>query len=186
MKRILIVDDNISILKQISSHLNGYEVLLAKSGMSALEICGKEKPDLILLDIEMPGMNGFDVIVRLKQNPSTEKIPVIFLTASDDSALEVKALKLGARDFITKPVEKNILIHRVELHLRFTSYQVQIEQRVASLSDSIAISLAEIIECRDEDTGSHVVRTSKYVEIMGNEMISQGLFRQNLLPINCR
>jgi CheY-like chemotaxis protein len=93
MKRILVVDDNLSILKQISAHLSGeYEVSLAKSGLLALQICTKEKPDLILLDVEMPDMDGFDVISRLKQNPYLNRIPVIFLTASHSYEVEIRAL----------------------------------------------------------------------------------------------
>ncbi|MCL2127114.1 MAG: response regulator [Treponema sp.] len=183
MKRILVVDDNISILKQISAHLAGeYEVSLAKSGMLALQICAKEKPDLILLDIEMPDMDGFDVISRLKKNPYLDRIPVIFLTANHSAEIEIKALESGARDFIVKPVEKSILLHRIELHLRFVSYQIQTEQNVSALSDSIASSFADMIECRDENTGGHVIRTSKYVEILGIELINQGVFSEELNP----
>ena len=181
MKRILVVDDNISILKQISAHLcDDYDVSLAKSGSLAMQICVTEKPDLILLDIEMPDMNGFDVISIIKQNPYLEKIPVIFLTASRDVSTEIKALESGARDFITKPAERNILLHRIELHLRFASYQAQTEQHVAALSDSFAVSFAEMIECRDENTGGHVVRTSRYVEVLGKAMIDKGLFPDEL------
>jgi putative two-component system response regulator len=181
MKRILVVDDNLSILKQISAHLAGeYEVSLAKSGLLALQICIKEKPDLILLDIEMPDMDGFDVLTRLKENPYLDRIPVIILTANHSAETEIKALELGARDFIMKPVEKSILIHRIELHLRFISYQVQTEQNVMALSDSIATSFAEMIEYRDENTGGHVLRTSKYVEMLGAELMSRGLFTDEL------
>ncbi len=181
MKRILVVDDNLSILKQISAHLSGeYEVSLAKSGLLALQICTKEKPDLILLDVEMPDMDGFDVITRLKQNPYLNRIPVIFLTASHSHEVEIKALELGARDFIMKPAEKSILLHRIELHLRFASYQLQTEEKVTALSDNIAISFAEMIECRDENTGGHVVRTSKYVDILGKNLINNGAFPDEL------
>jgi putative two-component system response regulator len=187
MKQILVVDDNISILKQISAQLGGdYEVSLAKSGPLALQICMREKPDLILLDIEMPGMDGFEVISRLKQNPYLDRIPVIFLTASHDSAVEVRALESGARDFITKPAERSILLHRIELHLRFSSYQTQTEQTVTDLSDSIAASFAELIECRDENTGGHVVRTSKYFDILGRELVRRGAFEGQLMPPELR
>jgi putative two-component system response regulator len=181
MKRILVVDDNIAILKQISAYLaDKYDVTLAKSGMSALQICIKEKPDLILLDVEMPDMNGFDAIVRIKQNPYLDRIPVIFLTANRSHEVEIKALELGARDFITKPAEKSILLHRIELHLRFISYQTQTEQNVMAFSDSVALSFAEMIECRDENTGGHVARTSKYVKMLGEELMSRGLFPDEL------
>jgi putative two-component system response regulator len=187
MERVLIVDDNLAILKQISTYLaDDYEVSLAKSGSLALQICGQEKPDLILLDIEMPDMDGFDVMLRLKQNPYLDRIPVIFLTANHSAEIEIQALESGARDFIVKPVEKSILLHRIELHLRFVSYQAQTEQTVMKLSDSIATSFAEMIECRDENTGGHVVRTSKYVEVLGRELMSRGLFSDELSPAELR
>ena len=187
MKQILVVDDNLSVLKQIAAHLAGaYEVSVAKSGLLALQICMKEKPDLILLDIEMPELNGFDVIARLKQNPYLDRIPVIFLTASHDTEIEVKALETGARDFITKPVEKSILLHRIALHLRITSWQAQTETTVTALSDSIATSFAELIECRDENTGGHVVRSSKHVELLGQELIRNGQFAEALTPPELR
>ena len=183
MNKILVVDDDLSTLKQIASQISGnYEVSLAKSGMLALQICAKEKPDLILLDIEMPDMDGFDVIARIKANPYLGGIPVVFLTANHDVETEIRALESGARDFITKPVDKSILLHRIELHLRFAAYQAQTEQKVMALSDSIATSFAEMIECRDENTGGHVVRTSKYVELLGKEMINRGLFPDELSP----
>jgi putative two-component system response regulator len=183
MKQILVVDDNLAILKQIAAHLAAdYEVSLAKSGELALDICMKEKPDLILLDIEMPGMNGFDVIARLRQNPYLDRIPVIFLTANHDAVTEIKALESGARDFIAKPVEKSILLHRIELHLHLLSFQAKTEETVTSLSDSIATSFAELIECRDENTGGHVVRSSRHVELLGRELIKNGFFAGELTP----
>jgi putative two-component system response regulator len=184
MKRILIVDDNLATLKQIGALLsNEYGVSLAKSGALALKICVQEPPDLILLDVEMPEMDGFETIARLKKNPYLESIPVIFLTGNRDAETEVKALASGARDYITKPVEKIILTHRIELHLKFSEYQAQLENKVRELSDSIAVSFAEIIECRDENTGGHVVRTSRYVDMLGKDLIRRGLFSDELNPV---
>jgi putative two-component system response regulator len=183
MQRILVVDDNLAILKQISSYLSDdYEVSLAKSGPLALQICVKEKPDLILLDVEMSDMDGFGVMFQLKENPYLDRIPVIFLTANHSVEVEIRALESGARDFIMKPVERSILLHRIKLHLRFVSFQAQTEQTVMALSDSIATSFAEMIECRDENTGGHVIRTSRYVDILGKELIKQGLFPDELTP----
>jgi putative two-component system response regulator len=178
-----VVDDNLAILKQISSFLaDDYQVLLAKSGPLALQICIREKPDVILLDVEMPEMDGFDVLTQLKTNPYLNRIPVIFLTAHHDAEAETRALESGARDFITKPVEKRILLHRIELHLKLASYQAHTEQTVMSLSDNIAISFAEAIECRDENTGGHVIRTSKYVDVLGNKLIEDGVFPDDINP----
>jgi putative two-component system response regulator len=181
MKKILVVDDNLTSLKQIGAQLaESYEVSLAKSGALALQICKQEKPDLILLDIEMPEMDGFETIKRLKLNRYLGSIPVIFLTGNHDTETEVRGLQSGARDFITKPVEKSILIHRIELHLRFSSYQAHLENTVATLSDSVAHSFAELIECRDENTGEHVARTSRYVGMLGRRLMEKGLFSDEL------
>ena len=181
MKKVLIVDDNIATLKQIGALLaDDYSVSLAKSGALALKICITERPDLILLDVEMPELNGFETIERLKKNPYLESIPVIFLTGNRDADTEIKALESGARDYITKPVEKTILIHRIELHLGFAEYQAQLENKVKALSDSIAVSFAEVIECRDANTGGHVVRTSAYVKMLGMNLIEKGIFPDEL------
>ncbi|MDR1649716.1 MAG: response regulator [Synergistaceae bacterium] len=180
-KEILIVDDNTASLKQIGAHLMGsYNFSMAKSGEQALRICETERPDLILLDIEMPNMDGFEVIKRLKLNPMLESIPVIFLTGSRDVETEAKGLQTGARDFIKKPVEKNILIHRISLHLRISSYQAYLADSVMRLTEGFALSIANLIECRDENTGGHVQRTSQYVEILGKRLLSEGLFVEEL------
>jgi putative two-component system response regulator len=181
MREILIVDDNISYLIHIGSQLSDdYHVLLAKSGEQALHICAHERPDLILLDVEMPGMNGFETIEKLQKNPALAHIPAIFLTADHDASTEAKALKSGARDFITKPVGKKVLLHRIELHLRISSYQSHLSATVKEMTDNIAASFAELIECRDENTGGHVIRTSKYVELLGEQLLEKGFFVDEL------
>jgi putative two-component system response regulator len=185
VKKILVVDDNISSLKQIGAQLGeSYEVSLAKSGALALQICMQEKPDLILLDIEMPGMDGFETLKRFRLNRYLGSIPVIFLTGNHDTETEVRALQSGARDFITKPVEKDILFHRIKLHLGFSAYQAHLENTVANLSESVALSFAELIECRDENTGEHVVRTSKYVGMLGRRLIEKGIFVEELTSMD--
>jgi putative two-component system response regulator len=181
--KILVVDDNLSSLKQIGAQLGeNYDISLAKSGALALQICMQEKPDLILLDVEMPDMDGFETLKRLRLNRYLGSIPVIFLTGNHDADTEVRGLQSGARDFITKPVEKRILLHRIGLHLRFASYQSQLETTVAKMSDSVALAFAELIECRDENTGEHVARTSRYVGMLGRRLIETGLFVDELTP----
>jgi putative two-component system response regulator len=185
MHKILVVDDNLTSLKQIGAQLaESYDVSLAKSGPLALQICKQEKPDLILLDIEMPEMDGFETIKRLRMNRYLGSIPVIFLTGNHDTETEVRGLQSGARDFITKPVEKSILIHRIELHMRFAAYQAHLEKTAAKLSDSVALSFAELIECRDENTGEHVARTSRYVGMLGRRLMEKGLFPEELTPMD--
>jgi putative two-component system response regulator len=180
-KQILVVDDNLASLKQIGAQLEThYEVSLAKSGALALKICGREKPDLILLDVEMPEMSGFETIARLKEDPDLRPIPVIFLTGNRDAATEIRALESGAMDFIAKPAHKDILFHRLELHLQFAAYQNSLEQTVKELEESIVTSFAELIECKDDNAGTHVLRTGKYVEILGRKLFEEGTFGDGL------
>lgn len=181
MKTVMVVDDNLVNLKYIESQLSGqYQMILAKSGEQALAICSREKPDLILLDIEMPGMDGFETIARINRDISLRYIPVIFLTAHRDTATEIMGLKSGAVDFITKPFEKSILIHRLELHLLYSEYQRRLENTVKELSDSLSASFSELIECRDAGTGGHIVRTSRYVGLLSRELQRRGLFKNEL------
>jgi putative two-component system response regulator len=124
--RIVVIDDNIAALKNIRMHLEDtYKVFLAKSGSQALQICIEQVPDLILLDIEMPRMDGFETLSRIKGNVILNRIPVIFLTSNLNMASKVQALESGAADFITKPFERNILQHRIGLHLELARYQMK-------------------------------------------------------------
>jgi putative two-component system response regulator len=171
------VDDNLSSLKQIGAQLTPrYEIFLAKSGPLALQICKQEKPDLILLDIEMPEMDGFETIKRLKEDPELNPIPVIFLTGNRDMETEIRALQSGAMDFIIKPANKDILLNRLELHLQFSAYQTSLEHSVMELENSIVASFAELIECKDYNVGGHVLRTGKYAELIGKELLAAGTF----------
>jgi putative two-component system response regulator len=155
-------------------------VALAKSGAQALQICLNERPDLILLDIQMPEMDGFETIAKIKENITMRNIPVIFLTASHDPATEVKALESGAVDFVTKPIEKSILLHRIELHLQMADYRLSLENTVKNLEDGLITSFSDLIECRDGNTGGHVMRTSRYVELLGQELRREGMFAEEL------
>jgi putative two-component system response regulator len=182
-KQILVVDDNISNLKYISAQLSDvYQVIMAKSGDQALKIAERQVPDLVLLDIDMPEMDGFETLKKMQENPDIPKLPVIFLSANNDPRTEVKALSVGAMDFIAKPFEKSILTHRLELHLKFHQYQSQLENTVRELEDSIVTSFSELIEARDENTGGHVKRTSAYVELLGKTLLAWGTFGDALGP----
>jgi putative two-component system response regulator len=180
-KQILVVDDNLASLKQIGAQLaSHYEVSLAKSGALALQICRQERPDLILLDVEMPEMDGFQTIARLKEDPDLNPIPVIFLTGNRDTETEIRALESGAMDFIAKPANKDILFHRLELHLQFAAYQSSLENTVHELENSIVTSFAELVECKDDNAGTHVLRTGRYVEILGRELLAAQTFAGEL------
>lgn len=115
MKHILMVDDNTTNLKVAASVLQPfYEVSMAKSGKQALTFLKKNRPDLILLDIRMPEMDGYETLERIKLDPNLGDIPVIFLTADTELTSEVKGLKMGALDFITKPFEEAVMLSRIE------------------------------------------------------------------------
>jgi putative two-component system response regulator len=175
------VDDNLTDLKQINLQLAGeHRATLAKSGAQALQICEKERPDLILLDIEMPEMNGFETIARLKGNARLCQIPVIFLTSSNDTATQLRALQSGAVDFITKPVERSILLHRINLYLRFFEYQSNLEDTVKALEDCIVAAFSNIVESRGGNSGGHVARTSQYMTILCRELQNRGVFDDEL------
>ena len=181
MKSILVVDDNIASLRQINAQLSErYEVFLAKSGELALQISAGEKPDLILMDVEMPGMDGFETIRCLKNDPRLKQIPVIFLSGNYDTATEVKCLGSGAMDFIVKPANTDILRHRIDLHLEFSAYQLHLERMVKELEDNIGISFAELVECKDYNIAGHVMRTSGYAELLANELYKTEIFKGEL------
>jgi putative two-component system response regulator len=181
MKKILIVDDNLLTLKQLEAHLSQrYEVILAKSGKLAIEICKTVVPDLILLDVKMPEMDGFETLKKFQENPDLEFVPVLFLTGSNDTMTEIKCLELGAMDFITKPANRSILLHRIELHLQFSSYQTNPADIVKDLENSIAMSLAELIEYRTGYTGRHGENVGMFTMILGKELLRRKTFGEDL------
>lgn len=120
--RVLVVDDNLLNLKLIEKSLakEGYDIYCAQDGPAAREIAMDKLPDLILLDIEMPGENGFDVIARLKEDPRTHPIPVIFLTGISEVDSKLKGFDLGAVDYITKPFHPLEVLARVRIHLKLS------------------------------------------------------------------
>ncbi len=119
-KSILVVDDDIALLKMAEALLKDcYLVSLAKSGNQALQFFSKSiVPDLILLDIDMPDMDGYETIKRLHQNPDAVDIPIIFLTGLTQAEAELRGLKAGAADYITKPFDREVLLARLEMHLK--------------------------------------------------------------------
>src|SRR5690242_2768979 len=116
---ILIVDDNPVNIQIVGEHLRdgGYDISVATSGIKAVAIAAKSNPDLILLDIMMPDMDGYDVCRQLKANPETQEIPIIFLTAKIDEADIVKGFSLGAVDYVSKPFRSEELMARVATQL---------------------------------------------------------------------
>ena len=168
---ILLVDDNPTNLQVLFQTLNGQgcKLLIAKNGETALSIAQKAHPDLILLDIMMPDIDGFEVCQRLKSNPETQDIPVIFLSALDDTKDKVKGLQLGAVDYVAKPFQADEVIARVNTHLtihrlkREVEYQKQqLEHELEVVSDLQRRLLPKTITCIDGLDLAVFYQTSRY------------------------
>ena len=127
--KILIVDDEKSNLRLLSELIgNEADIMLAKSGQQALEKANKAQPDVILLDVVMPDMDGFEVLLKLKNNPATRLIPVIFITGLTDVKFEEKGLALGASDYIIKPIHEQLVKARIKLHLQLVKQRSLLEK----------------------------------------------------------
>jgi DNA-binding response OmpR family regulator len=133
---LLIVDDTPQNLRLISDFLaeQGFELMLARSGAQALEKVRMEAPDLVLLDLRMPGMDGFEVCRQLKADPETSDLPVIFMTAVDDTAHKVEGFALGAVDYITKPIQREELLARIRHHLQLHRLQMELSAQSEDLA----------------------------------------------------
>ena len=178
LKRVLIVDDvpeNIDVLKDILS--DNYHVQIAKSGKIALDIVNRSLPDIILLDIMMPEMNGFEVCERLKASPKTQDIPVIFLTAVTDAQHEQKGFSVGCVDFITKPITPLTTLSRVAAHLKLAEIHLRnkelIKRRTKELDDALRSAvgmIAEVGQLNDTDTGIHMWRMADYSAALAKKL----------------
>lgn len=130
-KKILVIDDSMLTLRLMQDILKStYEVIISQSGEEGIQLTLEHDPDLVLLDIEMSGVDGFQVLRTLKENPKTEPIPVIFLTSHMDSAYEEKGFMEGAVDYIVKPYNINIVKARVKTHVTLYNYRRQIERQL--------------------------------------------------------
>jgi putative two-component system response regulator len=179
---VLVVDDTPDNLMLIADLLrNRYRVKAANSGEKALRLLqGDALPDLILLDIMMPGLSGYDVAKQLKRAPRTRNIPIIFLTAMAAAEDEIRGLGLGAADYITKPIIPPVLLARVETQIKvkaaadflrdqndFLEQEVQRRTReVTAIQDVTIHAMASLAETRDNETGNHIRRTQHYVKLM--------------------
>ena len=192
-QKILIVDDderNVRLMEAILK-VEGYAIRLAFSGEEALKSIEEEPPDLILLDVMMPGMSGFDVAGKLKLNPETKTIPIIMVTALHDRNSRLLALEHGAEEFLSKPVDRAELWVRVRNLLRLKEYQnfladhnrileEQVAQRTAQLREAYRetiYTMTRAAEYKDEETSAHIRRVSYYsrtlAERLGMDALSQ-------------
>src|SRR5689334_19029479 len=144
-RTILIVDDNVTNLKVAVEHLKAYSytILTASNGEAGLERAQLAQPDLILLDIKMPGIDGIETCRRLKANPETNSIPVIFMTALADADDKVRGLESGAVDYLAKPIEAAELLARVQVHLTLRDLQLELEARVHERTSALEEEIAQ-------------------------------------------
>ncbi|MCL2087569.1 MAG: diguanylate cyclase [Oscillospiraceae bacterium] len=194
-KIVFAVDDNTTNLTMAEEALKGhYRVISLSSAQQMFKALSKFMPDLILLDVEMPEMSGYEAIKRLKTSHLHSEIPVIFLTALSDDKNEAQGIELGAVDFITKPFSKSVLLNRIKNHLQIDELIRERTEQLAErreqlydktqqlerLQNSMVHTLADIIENRDYETGGHVDRTSVYMQLLINGMLANDVYIEEL------
>ena len=197
---ILIVDDTPDNITLLSALLKDkYKIKIATNGLKALHIASIDpSPDLILLDVMMPEMDGYETCRRLKENPQTNQIPVIFLTAKSQVSDEEMGLKLGAVDYISKPVSPPIVLARVATQLNLVRARNLLQdqnknleglvkdrtRKLAKMPDAIIMAMASLAETRDNDTGNHIRRTQNYVAALARQLKNLPRFSSELTDEN--
>ena len=192
---VLVIDDSPENLVLMSTLLKDrYKVKVANSGARGLELARSASPDIILLDIMMPVMDGYAVCEQLKRDPATAHIPVIFLTARTESDDEKHGLELGAVDYITKPISPPIFLMRIQNHLAlkraadflrdkadYLEKEVQIRTReIAALQEVTIQVVTSLAETRDQETGKHIRRTQLYIKALAEKLQSHPRFASSL------
>jgi putative two-component system response regulator len=190
---IMLVDDNLTNLAIGKDVLKEYyDVFPIPSAEKLFGILEKVKPDLILLDIEMPDMNGYEAIKKLKADSVTREIPVIFLTARNDSGSELAGLSLGAIDYIFKPFSPPLLLKRIKNHLLLQAQKVELKnyndnlqemvrkrtEQVVDLQNAVLSTVAELVEFRDDITGGHIERTQRYLKLLVDKILEERIYHE--------
>ncbi|MCL2498707.1 MAG: response regulator [Defluviitaleaceae bacterium] len=191
MNTILIVDDersNISVLRNILKP--DYTVYAATDGLGAIEAAEKFVPDIILLDIVMPDMDGYETLSKLKENTATQNIPVMFITGLDNTEAEEKGLLLGAVDYIPKPFKPAIVGLRVSNLIKLINHARELveqatvlrlrTEKLLRLQSSMASVLASMVENRDKLTGRHIEQTAAFVKILLEAMVERGVYADDI------
>ncbi len=189
---VLIVEDTVANVDILIGTLNeDYTVCVAIDGKGALERVKTTRPDLILLDIMMPGMSGYEVCRQIKSNPATCDIPIIFLTALHGIENKTKGFNLGAVDYITKPFELTEIKARVKTHLSLMLAKKELSmhnsileetviertKQLVATQDALTFSMAALAEFRDPDTGGHITRTQSYIKALTSYLKSNEKFK---------
>jgi len=179
------------ILREILQ--DDYEIVEAGSGSEAFDILYEQNvsPTVVLLDIMMPEIDGFQVLERMKKTDSTKNIPVLFITAADSDETESFGLKSGAADYVTKPFNHDVVRARVDNHINLARYQHKLEQLVAKKAAEVTKTyeqtleiLATIIEYRNLESGAHIRRTTLLTEVVVAKMLEMDKFRERMLAEN--
>ena len=192
LKTIFVVDDDVTNLTVCINALSStYNVFSFSSGRLLLKRLEKQIPDLILLDIDMPDMSGFEVLQQIKAMQRTADVPVVFLTAKIDVESELEGLSLGAIDYIFKPFSPLLLLKRIEVHLLIESQKRELTdfnnnllemvdtktKTVVELQNAILSTMSKLVDCRDDVTGGHIDRTQRYMELMLTKGIERDFFK---------
>ena len=190
-KKIILVDDNPINLKIARNALMGkYDVFTVPSAAKLFELLEKTMVDIILLDVMMPEMSGYDAIKVLKNNPRTADIPVIFLTSKTDKNSELEGFIQGAVDFVSKPFSPQLLLKRVDVHVLVESQKKNLEhlnqnlrhlveektKEIQELQDAIIKTMSNLVEYRDDVTGGHIERSEQFLKLLTEEMINQNVY----------
>ncbi len=189
-KKILMIDD--VALNHATAHTvleDTYDLYEASSGLEAFDVLKEVTPDLILLDVIMPEMNGMEVLKKLKSIPAYRDIPVIFLTADTSPEAEVEGFQLGIVDYITKPFVPMVMKKRIETQIELAQYQKNLEESVnrkieemEQMYDLITVSFAGLVESRDGVTGVHLKNTSLYFSVFISHLKNLARYREYLPP----
>jgi len=192
---IIMVDDDITNLNVARNNLaDKYTIFTAPSGEKLFLLLKRLSPSLILLDIEMPEMDGYQVMAKLKEDEATAHIPVIFLTAKIDPESEVEGLGMGAVDYITKPFSRELLIKRIDLHILIEKQKKDLQtdnlslvnevdkksRAIFELQGAILKTVAELVECRDNITGGHIERTQHYLRLLVDFLLEHNIYTEEL------
>ncbi|MDR1576898.1 MAG: response regulator [Deltaproteobacteria bacterium] len=198
-QKIMLVDDNMANLAIGKNMLKEFhEVFPIPSGGKLFEVLERVTPALILLDVMMPEMDGYEAIRRLKADRRWSDIPVIFLTSKNDERSELEGLSLGAIDYVTKPFSAPLLLKRIANQLLISSQKKELRnyndnlqqmvevktQQVLELQNAVISTVAELVEFRDNMTGGHVTRTQKYLKLLVDKLLELGVYSDEVSQWN--
>ena len=186
-KMIFVVDDSDTHLAMAKQVLEmQFKVMTVPSGEKLFTLLEKFRPDMILLDIEMPEMNGFEILERLKSSEDLKDIPVIFLTHIKDAKVEVRGLEMGIIDFISKPISGPVLLNRVRVHLEVDAIIRERTEQAENMHYNMLFVLADLVESRDEKTGGHIWRVTQFMKAIKAAMIDNGVYADEMEQMSDR